>query len=181
MKNNFIDISIVKKYAQAFMLVFPHVVSFSDVENIEKAQKFLQTHRRTLFFLQLPQLTYDSKVSMLNDLIGYFSLPADLLRLFLLLITHNRSFYIPPVLFYIVQLYKKQQDILDFSVVSSHSLEEKDLFIIKNFLNRMMKKNIICTPVVNKSLIAGFRLHNLEYQWEYSIKKQLQQLKNVEI
>ena len=105
-----------KKYAQAFMNIFPKACSLNDIKRIEIAQKFLQTHKRTLFFLQLPQFDRERKKSMVADLIDYFSLPHDLAQVILLLIEHNRSFYIPDVLLWITQLYKNQINSMDFSI-----------------------------------------------------------------
>src|SRR5437016_9957675 len=99
-----VDKNISKKYAQAFLNIFPKAFGFSGLKKIEAAQFFLQTHKRTLFFLQLPQFDQERKKSMIADLIDYFSLPRDFATIILLLIEHNRSFYIPEVLLWITQL-----------------------------------------------------------------------------
>ena len=70
-----VDKNVAKKYAHAFMAVFPQAILFNDIRKIDAAQKFLQTHKRTLFFLQLPQFDEERKKSMVADLIDYFSLP----------------------------------------------------------------------------------------------------------
>src|SRR5687768_10437802 len=111
-----VDKNIAKKYAQAFISVFPKAIILNDVQKIETAQKFLQTHKRTLFFLQLPQFDQERRKSMIADLIDYFSLPYDFATLLLLLIEHNRSFYIPEVLSWITQLYKDHINSIEFSI-----------------------------------------------------------------
>ena len=111
---------------------------------------------------------------MVADLISYFSLPQQLSAIMLLLIKHNRSFYIPDVLFCITQLYKEQINSVMFSVKSAHPLHEKQIEVIKQFLEKSLHKNIIAKPSLDTSLIAGLRLQSSEYVWEYSIRKQLQ-------
>ena len=175
-----VDISTAKKYAQAFVRVFSQKITFSDCVKIEHAQKILSVRRRILFFLQLPQLDTIARTSMIEDLVDYFLLPHQFLSLFLLLIAHNRSFYIPYVLLFIVQLYKKRSNILDFSVISSHSLTEKQESQIKLFLAHSAGKNIMCSYSVNKNLIAGVRMQSVEYMWEYSVRKQLLCLRALE-
>jgi ATP synthase F1 delta subunit len=172
-----VDKNIAKKYAQAFMTVFPKSLTLNDSSTIETAQKFLQKHKQTLLFLQLPQLDGKLRESMIADLIGHFSLPHVFAKLFLLLITHNRSFYIPDVLWFIIELYKEQTNSVNFFIQSAHALDQKQIESIKQFLKHRVGKNIIATPVIDTSLIAGLRLHSNNNLWEYSVRKQIKALR----
>ncbi len=175
-----IDRNISKKYAAAFMTVFPKACSFADIGKIFIAQKFLQKHKQTLLFLQLPQFDQKRKKSMIADLIGHFSLPHQLSAIMLLLITHDRSFYIPDVLFCIIKLYNNQTNNVEFSLKSAHNLHEKQIESIKKFLGQLLNKNITGTPSLDPSLIAGLRLQSDDYLWEYSVRKHLQTLQKLE-
>ena len=172
-----VDKNIAKKYAQAFMAVFPKSLTLNDSSKIETAQKFLQKHKSTLLFLQLPQYDEKRKESMVSDLIGHFSLPHVFTKLLLLLISHNRSFYIPDVLWFIIELYKEQTNSVNFSIQSAHSLDQKQIESIKQFLGRLTGKNIIATPIIDTSLIAGLRLQSNNNLWEYSVRKHIQALR----
>ena len=110
-------------------------------------------------------------------MIDYFSLPHQCSSLFLVLIKHNRSFYIPDVLLYVAQLYKKREGLLDFLIQSAHELTEQNKQVCKRFLATMTGKTIMCRSVVDKTLIAGLRLQSDEYRWEYSVRKQLESLR----
>jgi ATP synthase F1 delta subunit len=167
---------IAKKYAQAFMSVSPKAVAFNDVKKIETAQNFLQTHKRILFFLQLPQFDQERKKSMVADVIEYFSLPHDFSFIFSLLIEHNRSFYIPDVLFWIAQLYKNHINSTEFSIITPQEIEDKQIESIKQFLGHLLNKKIIGIPSIDTSLIAGVRLQSNEHLWEYSIRKHIKAL-----
>jgi ATP synthase F1 delta subunit len=178
MKNHVpVDKNIAKKYAKAFMAVFPKSCTLTDIGKVGIAQKFLQKNKRTLFFLQLPQFDATRKESMIFDLVGHFSLPPVFIKLLLLLINHNRSFYIPDVLWFIIELYKEQTNSVDFSIKSTQSLDKKQIESIKRFLGRLLNKNIIATPVIDPSLIAGLRLQSNNNLWEYSVRKQIQTLR----
>src|SRR5205085_6772033 len=131
-------------------------------------QKILQDHQRTLFFLQLPQYSDAVRLSMVEDLVGYFSLPQECTKLLLLLTAHNRSYLIPEVLFFIALLYKERVNVMDFSVKSAHPLNEKQKTRIKAFLDGSSGKNSMCTYVIDKKLIAGIRMQSVGYMWEYS-------------
>ena len=176
MKRTPIDKIVAKKYAKAFMAVFPKSFVLGDIKKIEAAQTFLQTHKRTLFFLQLPQFTLERKKSMVADLIDYFSLPHDFAALILLLIQHDRSYYIPDVLLCITQLYKEQIGSVEFSIQSPQVMSGNHIESIKQFLGHLLNKKIIGIPSIDTSLIAGLRLQSNDYLWEYSIRKQMRAL-----
>lgn len=173
MNDKHIDKNIAKKYAQAFMNMFPKACTFNDLKKIETAQSFLQSHRRTLFFLQLPQFDDERKKSMVADVIDYFSLPHELANIIYLLIKHDRSFYIPEVLVWIAHIYKNQINAVTFSVKCAHEMNVAQLESVKHFLGYLTHKKIIVIPSVNTSLIAGLRLQSDEHRWEYSVRKQI--------
>lgn len=180
MNYTLIDRNISQKYAKAFMAIFPKAITLADVTRLDTAQKFLLNHKETLLFLQLPRFNQETKHSMVMDLIGHFSLPEQLAAIILLLIKHDRSSYIPDVLLCINQLYKKQTHSMTFSFKSAHTLTEKQIETIKQFLGKLVHKNIIAQPSLDNSLIAGLRLQSSEYLWEYSIRKHLQTLHELE-
>lgn len=167
------DLLVAKKYAKAFIRVFGSAISWADVAHIEEAHKFLSLHRRTLFFLQLPQFNNVIRRSMIEDLIGYFSLPHHFFSLFLLLLSHNRSFLIPRVLFFVIDLYKKANNIVSFVITSSHVLDEKKRERMRYFLSNSTGASVICSYTVDKWLIAGIRMKSVDHMWEYSVRKQL--------
>ncbi|HSC25271.1 MAG TPA: F0F1 ATP synthase subunit delta [Candidatus Babeliales bacterium] len=176
MNHTYVDKDIAKKYATAFIKVFFTSITFADINRIEKAQKFLQTHKRTLFFLQLPQFDHKIREAMVADLVNYFSLPMQLSTIILLLIDHNRSYYIPEVLSFIIILYREQTGSIQFVCTSSQVLNEEQIESIKKFLERYIHKNITCVQSINPSLIAGIRLQSNNYLWEHSVYKHIQAL-----
>ena len=175
-----VDKNIAQKYAQAFMNIFPKACTLADIGKMAVAQKFLKTHKQTLLFLQLPQFDQERKKSMVADLIGHFLLPQQLSVIILVLIMHNRSFYIPEVLSCIIELYKKQTNSIEFSIKASHSLNEQQIESVKQFLAQLLNKNIIGTASVDPSLIAGMRLQSSNYLWEYSVRKHIKNLQALE-
>jgi F0F1-type ATP synthase delta subunit len=172
---------VAKKYATAFLNSFFSQLTCTDIVNIEKAQKFLQDHQQPLFFLQLPQFNEAIRLSMVEDFVSYFSLSQECIKIFLLLISHNRSFLIPEVLSFIMLLYKERMGIIDFCVKSSHSLKEQQKLKVKKFLDYSSGKKSMCTYIIDKKLIAGMRMQSVGYMWEYSVRKQLLCLRALEV
>ncbi len=174
------DICVAKKYAQAFLNLFFSQITSTDVQKIATAQLFLQNHRKSLFFVQLPQFTDAIRLSMIEDLIGYLSLPQECIKIFLLLIKENRSYLMPDVLFFIVSLYKERVNAVDFAVTTACPLDETQKNSINMFLGRIVHKNSSCTYAIDRTLIAGIRAQSVEYMWEYSVRKQLMRLRALE-
>lgn len=177
MNNRFFNDVVARKYAQAFINVHAHTFTLADCNALGRAQLFLQTHHRALFLLQLPQFDDSTKKAMIDNIVTRFGMPHVLSKLFWLLVVHDRSFYIPRVLFFIIRLYRKQYNIVDFSIISSHLLDEHKKARIENFLKHILNKRVVCTYSVNKYLIAGIRARSDEYMWEYSVRKQIDSLR----
>lgn len=171
-----VDKNIAKKYAKAFMLVFPQSFSRDDIQVMNYAYNFLKTHKKILFFLQLPQFNEERKKAMIADLLQYFSLPASLDSLIHLLIKHNRTFYLPDILSNIIELYAEKTNSIEFLCSSTRILNQQQQDAIQKFLNHSLNKEIILTSIIDNSLIAGLRLQSHNYLWEYSVQKQIQAL-----
>ena len=62
---------------------------------------------------------------------------------------------------------------MEFSVLSAHDLDKKELTTIQHFLEEKTKKTIIYNHKINKDLIAGIRLLSNTLLWEHSIAQQL--------
>ena len=171
-----VDKNIAKKYAKAFMLVFPESFSRDHIPAMNYAHNFLKTHKKIVFFLQLPQFNEERKKAMIADLIRYFSLPESLESLIHLLIKHNRTFYFPDVLSNIIELYAEKTNSIEFLCSSTQILSQQQQDAIRKFLNHSLNKEIILTSTVDNSIIAGLRLKSHNYLWEYSVHKQIQAL-----
>lgn len=174
------DLLLAKKYAQAFINLFSSTLSHDSLVTIEQAYRFLQKDRYIIVLLSLPHLTFEQRTTMIHDFMRHFSLPIQLNKIMVLLLTHNRSFLIPPVLRYIMQLYKKHTNVLDFSIITAHQLSAENFKTIKQFLSQLTHKDIIYHEQINPALIAGIRLQSDEYVWEYSVRKQIKNIADIQ-
>ena len=171
-----VDKNIAKKYAKAFMLVYPQPLSDRDIQAMRHAQEFLKNHKKVVFFLQLPQFNKEKKKDMVADLLHYFSLPENLGALIHLLIKHNRSFYLSDVLYNIIELYREKTNCIEFVSSSTRVLNESQKNTLRKFLKHLLHKEIILSDAIDPSLIAGLQLKSHNYLWEYSVRKHIQAL-----
>ena len=170
------SLELSRKYAKAFNNVFAARLSLSDIEHIAQATDYLESRRRTCFFLRLPVIDDDTKKQALILMCKRFSLPLAVENLIDLLLSHKRSYILPHVLTYIVELYKIRHKILNFTIASSHQLSEKTIETIQEFLAKQTGNTIMYIDKIDKKLIAGLRLESTTFLWEYSIRKHLRRI-----
>ncbi len=161
------------KYARAFFNIFGNKITRDDFYNLLILQEFLSDNKRALFFLELPSITDFIKVKKMIDICDMVHLGARFNPLIKLLVHDGRAGLWRDVVTQLIDVYKQRHNILFFSITSSHSLDEGELKLLKAFLVNKTGSDIIYEYNVDKSLIAGIRLQSETMIWEYSIRKQL--------
>ncbi len=171
------DRVIARNYAVAFINSFIDDISEQDFLAMQDALAFWEENRKTFYFLEAPAFDAAKKISILNEVLEKLYAPESLKELFALLVRHKRVLLIRDVLREICALYKKRKNILFFTISSVHELHDDELDLIKQFLKNKTGKTILCTCVIDKSLIAGIRCRSETVEWEYSVRKQLDNLR----
>lgn len=168
---------VSKKYAQAFLNIIGDRLSLEYFTKLSAAQQFFAHHHKQLFFLTMPIVDDDTKVAYLEKVFTRFGLDDYLKKLAALLVRHKRAFLMPRVLKQLCRLYKKRNNIAQFSISSSHALGQDELKTVQQFLVRKTGQTILYEYMIDKRLIAGIRLQSDTLLWDYSIRKQLEQIK----
>ena len=164
---------VAQRYARAFFNIFGKKITRDDFYNILILQKFSQENKRALFFLELVTINDTVKLKKLMDICDMVHLGSRFNPLLKLLVTDGRAFLFVDVMTQLSRIYKQSHNIFSFSITSSHPLDEKELALVKTFLVNKTGGDIIYKYNVDKSLIAGIRLQSETMIWEYSIRKQL--------
>lgn len=170
---------IAKKYAEAFLNVFGDTISAADFEQLCLLGDFLSTHKRALFFWGLPHIPLTEKIRTLIEIIERYKLPKSLSKLFTLLIEDGRSMLMGQVVKQVCEGYRIRNNIQSFAITSSHPLQTEELEQIKKMLNQATSSKITYSYMVDKKLIAGLRMQSATLLWEYSIKKELNNIVRV--
>ena len=110
------------------------------------------------------------------DLIERFKLPPSCYALMCLVIAHHRASLLAPMFHQLADLYQKRAGVMTFSVQSSIALSEQEKTCIENFLKEQVPVQVQCSYELNPELIAGVRIFNEQYLWEYSAQAQLRAL-----
>jgi len=169
---------LARKYALAFVHSFVSEFERTDIEHIAQAYQFLNTHKRFSYFLNLSAISSEQKKSSLEKiLITQFQLPkSPCSALITLLIAHNRTFLIAPILRAIYEIMMLQKNIAAFTITSAQELTQNQRTEVEQFLTQGTSKKIIPTYKLNKDLIAGLRMQSNAHLWEHSLKKYLRTL-----
>ncbi len=168
---------LAKKYAQAFLDTHGHLITHDVVQAVKEAALFLAKRNDSLFFLRLSVINEDTKKSMLLEIARLFGLQEPLAPLLDLLARHNRAFLLKEVLEQMYILYNERMNIMEFNVEGVYPLNENELLNIRQFLEAKTGKKIILNPVIDASLVAGLSIKSTTLMWEFSVRKQLDQLK----
>jgi ATP synthase F1 delta subunit len=168
---------LAKKYAQAFLDTYAHLVTDEVIQAVKAAALFLAKRNDSLFFLRLSVINEDTKKSMLLEVARLFDLQKSLAPLLELLARHNRAFLLKDVLEQMCILYNERMNIMEFNVDGVYALNENELLQIRQFLAAKTGKKIVLYPGIEPSLIAGISIKSSTLMWEFSVRKQLDQLK----
>jgi len=168
---------LAKKYATAFLNVFERDVSLQDISHVCAAGDFLTRNRTLLYFLAWPALSVDVKIKALQDVLEKFRLAYSFEKLVALLAADRRLHIIDAVFSHICLLYMTRKKIANVAITSSHQLSPADIETIEQFLVNITGLSIIYDYKIDKNLIAGIRLQSGTFLWQYSVRKQLDQMK----
>lgn len=165
--------TLARKYAQAFIRVFGHSLSRENFFALCKLERFFGKHRKALFFLSLPHISNEKKLSSLDVIFRSYGVTDSCRKLVSLLLADKRAALLHEVLRQVCCVYKKEQRLASFVVSSSHELEQQERAILRRFLVKASGCDIIDIYTIDPELIAGIRAQSDEFLWEYSVRKQL--------
>ncbi|MGE0009879.1 MAG: FoF1 ATP synthase subunit delta [Candidatus Babeliales bacterium] len=172
------ELILSRRYATAYVNVYGAQLDLGISDRLEKAAEFLQNTPAAQLVLKLSTLQSSVLKKALEQLCTKFTIPLSLLDLVALLIEHNRLSLLVGILYQIADIYKARKGIQTFQFISPLPLDAHTRERIALFLKNSSFNTIVYTEKIDPSLIAGIRLQSDTLLWEYSIKKQLNQLQH---
>lgn len=167
---------LARKYAQAFLNVYIDQITPQSYSNLLDFRAYLHDHRDALIYFSFPHIALEEKLTLFDELGEKIKPSEPVKKLFETLIRHDRIMLAPDILIKICDLYRERKNILLFSIESSYELDIESIATIEQFLMHKTGKNIESKSHVNHDLIAGLRLQSNTLSWEYSVRKQMQEL-----
>lgn len=170
---------LAKRYAQA---LFDLAVENNILEEVEQdmilVKSVLDESRVLRKVMSNPVIDYSKKIKVLDRI---FEGKIQKLSLkFLQLITRKgREVYITYICSAFDVIYKDYKNIMPVQLTTAMEVDEKVKQEILDKLAGVMGKNLEVTEKVDQKLIGGFTLNFEDYQYNNSVKKQLQRLAKV--
>jgi F-type H+-transporting ATPase subunit delta len=164
---------VARKYAAAFLSAAGDAFTEADFFTLQQCNEFIQVNRPVIFYLNLPLIKKPVIGRVLDQLFGSCATLPLLKKLVVLLMQHHRAFLLPEVLHQISDLYKRGKKVTQFTITSSHALDDAAQQVAVQFLERETHMRVLYDYKVDPSLIAGIRLQSDTVLWEHSVKKQL--------
>ncbi len=171
------EIHIAQKYARAFLQVYGAIITHTQIQQLKPYTAFLKEHRKVLFLVNLPLIDEEHKKKIIAQLEASCSSCGILEPLVTLLIKHRRIQFLPSILDALIDLDNERSEIIEFTVASVHPLDAPLRDTILQFLVAKTGKNIVLHELIDPTLIAGISAQSATLAWEFSVRKQLKQLK----
>jgi F0F1-type ATP synthase delta subunit len=168
-----------RRYARAWSTIFSHQITAAVIEKITVAVTYLIEHPRIQFMLQLSVIEDDVKYQALQALGTHYELPSGYSKLCHLLVTHKRSFLLASVLKAIVEIYREDNNIEQFTITSVIPLSHNQKQVCEQFLRSACNCKVQCTYLLSSSLIAGIRMQSNHFSWERSVRKQIRMIQHL--
>lgn len=165
-----------KRYAQAlFELALENDILDKVEKDIRLVDSALQSSRELRIIMANVVLDNYKKVSILKRL---FEDKVEILTLkFLLLVTKkNREEYIAPICKAFLTIFKDYKNIMPVILTTAYDTDTKTRDAILNKLKDVTQKELEVTEKVDETLIGGFKLDFMDYQYDDSVKVQLKRL-----
>lgn len=178
--NNEIKLAVAHKYAKAFFNIFKDKIDLQDIEKLYSLKNFFIKNTNLFVYFNLSLIDNSVKKEVFNKSLDLFALNNIYLNLVDLLLKENSFSLITYILGEIIRIYKNNNNIMEFNVITSDKLSNDRLNLIKEFLKHKTNKKIIIREKIDKSLIAGLKIYNDEFEWQHSVRHDLNMIKNVE-
>lgn len=172
------DILIADKYARAFYDLFPAACGLDVTDKLMRVHRFFLSHKQAIFFVSLPQIDIAHKQKTIHLLMHTVGLPDAYCTLYMLLLNQKRAYLIADVTMQLRTIILQKNKVLECTIASSILLDEEARLQLRSFFERETGRTIRAHYVVDASLIAGIALRSETYTWEYSVRKQLDMVRN---
>jgi ATP synthase F1 delta subunit len=170
--------TLSKKYAQAYINCYTNDITLENIKRLEKFSNFLITNQHFYAYLNIPNISYEYKKTIILNSVEYFNLPNSIEKLLFIMFLHKRIDLLDQVIQKIIILYQNKNNIISCNVTTSHQLSNQEESCVESFIKKFFSNNAIISFSIDKKLISGIKINSDTLLWERSIAKKLNDIKN---
>jgi len=165
-----------KQKARHFARAFLHVYAMSEQELFAGIDALLECCRQyplAFYTLALSSASPACKEEAVKELARRFLVPAPLADLINAMLHRKELSLLEHVLLMAKEEYKKNNDIYDVKVMSSHPLTDEQKAAIKKEVSAILSGTLRFSYGLDSKLIAGFSVETPLYYWQHSVARTL--------
>ena len=170
---------LIRRYAKAFLeYAIENQMTEQGLADLELLTATLQSHRELRNILSQPFLTKTKKEALINRIFkGKIS--DKTLNFINLMLDKNRHNIIQHILVPYRELYYEYKNIAEVTITTAVKIDEPTQQQLIRFVKHKINGDIRIINKIDKSIIGGFIINYLDYQYDRSVRNELKSLQSI--
>lgn len=170
---------LIRRYAKAFLdFAIKNNMTEQGLADLELITKTLKSHRELRNILSQPFLPKAKKEAIISRIFGD-KISDNTLKFITLMLDKNRQDIIPMILVTYRELYNEYKGIAEVTITTSVKIDEPTQHKLLYFVKDKVSGNVVIINKIDKSIIGGFIINYLDYQYDRSIRNELKSLQSI--
>ncbi len=170
---------LIRRYAKAFLdFAIKNNMTEQGLADLELITKTLKSHRELRNILSQPFLPKAKKEAIISRIFGD-KISDNTLKFITLMLDKNRQDIIPMILVTYRELYNEYKGIAEVTITTAVKIDEPTQHKLLYFVKDKVSGNIVIINRIDKSIIGGFIINYLDYQYDRSIRNELKSLQSI--
>ncbi len=168
---------IAKKYAQALLNLYFVEMKPDCFMTLLALRDFFERNIRVVRYLCIPTIPDSIKGQILDKVFESLQVCSMVKKLVVPLMKQRRIDLLDQVIIRLIERYQKKIGMVEFDVLTSHQISDKEQNNIISFLSKETGAKVSATFCVDGTLIAGFRAQSKTFLFEHSLLKKIRDAK----
>lgn len=170
---------LIRRYAKAFLdFAIKNNMTEQGLADLELITKTLKSHRELRNILSQPFLPKAKKEAIISRIFGD-KISDNTLKFITLMLDKNRQDIIPMILVTYRELYNEYKGIAEVTITTAVKIDEPTQHKLLYFVKDKVSGNVVIINKIDKSIIGGFIINYLDYQYDMSIRNELKSLQSI--
>ena len=170
---------LIRRYAKAFLdFAIKNDMADQGLADLECITKTLQGHRELRNILSQPFLPKSKKEAIISRVFAD-KISANTLTFITLMLDKNRQDIIPHILVTYRELYNEYKGIAEVTITTAVKIDEHTQQHLLSFVKEKITGDIVIINKIDKSIIGGFIINYLDYQYDRSVRNELKSLQSI--
>lgn len=173
------NVLLIRRYAKAFLdFAIKNNMADQGLADLELITKTLESHRELRNILSQPFIPKAKKEAIINRIFGD-KISANTLKFITLILDKNRHDIIPHIIVIYRDLYNEYKGIAEVTITTAVKIDEPTQQKLIYFVKDKVSGKVVIINKIDKSIIGGFIINYLDYQYDRSVRNELKELQSI--